>query len=107
MPAWEDPVNATGGDMSIKITVKMERAKDIWEGFVLDILTGSFPAADKLTGFRMCDKGYEWRLEFWVTYPSEAADSDSKLHYSHIKIRSQELCGSMILNELRFSDHKH
>ena len=69
-PAWEDPVNHTGGEFSMKIKCNKEDIRPIWEGIILEIISSNFPNSDQVCGIRMLDKAQMFKVEIWVKYPS-------------------------------------
>lgn len=69
-PAWEDPVNLKGGEFSMKIKCDKEDIKPIWEGIILEVISGNFPHSDQVCGIRMLDKAQMFKVEIWVKYPS-------------------------------------
>lgn len=47
-PAWEDPVNAMGGDFSVKTKCSKEDIIPLWEGIILEAISGNFPHSDQI-----------------------------------------------------------
>ena len=68
LPQWEDPANKLGGDFNMKVNCDREKTKDIWNNLVLDIVSGTFPHSERLTGIRLVDKVKFLKIEAWVDY---------------------------------------
>lgn len=71
IPAWEDPVNAKGGEFSAKLHCTKEEIKPIWEEIILEIISSSFPNSDQVCGIRMLDKAQMFKVEVWVKYEKQ------------------------------------
>jgi len=84
-PAWEDPLNAKGGEFSVRIVnPDIERLAKIWERLVFLVIGGSFQNTDKITGIRLVDKSKHkgaiyYKIEVWVTF-SKGSDLESEMH---------------------------
>jgi hypothetical protein len=47
-PAWEDPVNAKGGEFNIINKCGIEEIKTAWEEIIHEVITDNFPNADQV-----------------------------------------------------------
>ena len=47
-PAWEDPVNAKGGDFSVKAKCTKEEILPLWENLILEVISSNFPNSDQV-----------------------------------------------------------
>ena len=68
IPAWEDAANLEGGEYSNKLETDKEKTFKIWNNLVFEIVSGNFPATDKICGIRILDKGRLLKVELWVNY---------------------------------------
>lgn len=48
IPAWEDPVNAKGGEFSVKTKCSRDQIKPIWESIILEVISSNFPGSDQV-----------------------------------------------------------
>lgn len=73
-PAWEDEVNAQGGDYQINFkSDNLDVVQTLWERLVFRVITGVFPHTHLLAGIRLLDKSKEgnegvYRIEVWVKF---------------------------------------
>ena len=76
-PAWEDKVNALGGDFCIRIMElkNMELLLKLWEELVLDLITKQIPFSEEITGVRILDKSRsgqeQFRFEVWTKFADD------------------------------------
>jgi hypothetical protein len=112
-PAWEDEVNAQGGDFQINFkSENLDVVQTLWERLVFRVITGVFPHTHLLAGIRLLDKSKEgnegvYRIEVWVKF-GEANFQEAR------EIRSYLLdhFGLLIYNNgdsrmLKFSEEHH
>lgn len=83
-PRWEDPVNNSGSEFRFTLQPSGEKStypflNQLWEDFVVDLISGRIPHAQEIVGIRMVDKSRNepmLRLEVWMSFNN--ADSDSR-----------------------------
>lgn len=73
LPAWEDEVNAQGGEFRIDFKASsLTLVQTFWETLIFDVLTSEFPETDMLAGVRMLDKSRgdqgSYRIEIWTKF---------------------------------------
>jgi hypothetical protein len=101
-PAWEDPVNAKGGEFSINITCAKEDIKPVWDNLVLETISNDFPSSEKVCGLRLLDKQTNFRVEVWVSHNSNNGYSIIPIQQDRLKqIFEDSGC------KIGFKDHKH
>jgi hypothetical protein len=69
-PAWEDPMNRQGCDISLKVRVNFDVLKEIWDRLVFGIIGETVPSSHKITGVRIVEK-YKGltKIELWLSCP--------------------------------------
>lgn len=73
IPAWEDEVNAQGGEFRIDFKASsLELVQKFWETLIMDVVTSQFPEVDMLAGVRLLDKSRgdqgSFRIEIWTKF---------------------------------------
>jgi len=86
--AWEDPYNATGGELQFRLIKKnfsqsnLALADELWNNLVLGILGTTIRPASMITGIRLLDrltsKQQHIRIEVWFTGLDKMAPEDCK-----------------------------
>ena len=101
-PAWEDPVNAKGGEFSITTSCSKEDIKTVWDNLVLETISSDFPSSEKVCGLRLLDKHTNFRVEVWVSHNSDNGYTIIPKQQERLRQIFEE-CGCKI----GFKDHKH
>ncbi len=83
-PKWEDPINFAGSEFRFTLTLPAEKSSwaflnQLWEDFVVDLISRKMPHDDEIAGIRIVDKSRDTlvlRLEVWMKFNN--ADSDPR-----------------------------
>lgn len=100
-PAWEDPINAKGGEFSITTSCSKEDIKSVWDNLVLETISGDFPSSDTVCGLRLLDKLTNFRVEVWLSHNSNNGYSIIPKQQERLRQLFEEV-GSKI----NFKDHR-
>jgi hypothetical protein len=71
-PEWEDPMNRTGAEFTVRKTMQPDALDVYWENLVLGLIGETIDADDDICGCRVVDKSKKgthrtmFRLELWV-----------------------------------------
>lgn len=101
LPAWEDPVNAKGGEFSVKLKCNKDDIKPLWENLILEVISGNFPYSELVWGLRLLDKAQMFKVEVWVKYSSK---SDQDYYFKHLY--KVETTFEQFKSEIKFFSHK-
>lgn len=79
IPAWEDEVNAQGGEFRIDFKASsLELVQSFWETLIFDVVTSQFPETDMLAGVRLLDKSRgdqgSFRIEIWTKFDDSKSE---------------------------------
>ena len=85
IPAWEDEVNAQGGEFRIDFKASsLELVQTFWETLIFDVVTSQFPESDMLAGVRLLDKSRNdqgsFRIEIWTKFDDAKSDMGQAQH---------------------------
>lgn len=64
-PAWEDPVNTYGSDISLR-NLLSNNIKDNWDRLVMGMIGETIPCNFNIVGCRLVDKKLTYKAEIWV-----------------------------------------
>ena len=87
-PEWEDPMNASGGELFIRTSeIDLAAVDKYWENLALTIIGENSPVVDKICGIRVVDKSkknsrtnqyikHAYRLDVWYKQHDEQSRKD-------------------------------
>ena len=74
-PAWEDPVNAAGSDVSLKFVMGHTELKEGWDRLVMSMIGETIPQRRlSVVGCRVVDKKTYYKFEIWLNADLETAE---------------------------------
>ena len=105
-PAWEDPLNAGGCDISIRKNFPQEHLKDSWDKLVFSVIGESLQFAEEIVGCRVVDKGALKKFEIWLKTDCYSPPGQEKVNAIRTELHERVFTYAK-LDELRVSSHRN
>ena len=111
---WEDEVNKGCAEIRAKIpgNINMAKLNEVWENFVVDLVTNKMPHCDDVAGIRICDKSRggesQIRIEIWtkIKYNKDEKVIDKRLEAMKENINSLFSAQGFINPDIQIADRR-
>jgi len=104
-PAWEDPVNVEGCDISVRKKFDPQKLKEFWNKLVFSIIGETLPFSEEVAGCRIVDKVPFYKVElWWKTDLSDESNTEKRLKVEQALLGVFDF--KIESKELRVSNHK-
>ncbi|CAG9317723.1 unnamed protein product [Blepharisma stoltei] len=105
-PAWEDPSNAEGSDLTIRRKFEFESLNHFWDRFVFAVIGETFPFSEEVTGCRIVEKvNGIYKFELWLKFNA----SDQRFTEKTKELKEQMInlvFSNFSINDITVNSHR-